>query len=299
MEQQTIICANCRTPNPAKNLYCQSCGKPLVPLGNSQPAPLVQGQPSPLPQAVSQRPLASYPQHAIPQNSSSQQQVPPPPGYYPQQPAAPGPAGYMPPPRLDQLGTRLDGVVSIAKGGAGKAAEVEAAFLEEMNKSLYPQINIMRSELSGSSGKHRGYQLMHTPAGTVTVYVGGYGKDLSISMDVFVRQTPNMRSIYILLGIAFGLSLLGSFGWLGFGLAGTFFLNFLFGVPPFIGAVILGAIVYGKVWKNDGWHLFINLPDEIAIDELMDLAASVQNALKNAGEKAGLEVDFIKKARVR
>lgn len=31
MNTQMIICSNCKTPNPAKNLYCQSCGRPLIP----------------------------------------------------------------------------------------------------------------------------------------------------------------------------------------------------------------------------------------------------------------------------
>ncbi len=31
MNQPVIICSNCRTPNPARNLYCQSCGRPLIP----------------------------------------------------------------------------------------------------------------------------------------------------------------------------------------------------------------------------------------------------------------------------
>ena len=30
MDAQTIICPNCQTPNPAKNLYCLACGKPLM-----------------------------------------------------------------------------------------------------------------------------------------------------------------------------------------------------------------------------------------------------------------------------
>ena len=39
MNQQTIICSNCKTPNPAQNLYCQSCGRPLIPVSPLPPAP--------------------------------------------------------------------------------------------------------------------------------------------------------------------------------------------------------------------------------------------------------------------
>jgi len=31
INQQMIICSNCKTPNPVKNLYCQSCGRALIP----------------------------------------------------------------------------------------------------------------------------------------------------------------------------------------------------------------------------------------------------------------------------
>ncbi len=45
MNQSVIICSNCRTPNPARNLYCQSCGKPLIPAANP-PVPTDVTQPS-------------------------------------------------------------------------------------------------------------------------------------------------------------------------------------------------------------------------------------------------------------
>ncbi len=31
MEAQSVSCPNCQTMNPAKNLFCQSCGKPMMP----------------------------------------------------------------------------------------------------------------------------------------------------------------------------------------------------------------------------------------------------------------------------
>ncbi len=45
MNQPVIICSNCRTPNPARNLYCQSCGRPLIPAADP-PAPSDVTQPS-------------------------------------------------------------------------------------------------------------------------------------------------------------------------------------------------------------------------------------------------------------
>ncbi|HVP22019.1 MAG TPA: hypothetical protein VMS73_09190 [Anaerolineaceae bacterium] len=49
INQQLIICSNCKTPNPAKNLYCQSCGRALIPAAPlSGPAEVTQpmiGQP--------------------------------------------------------------------------------------------------------------------------------------------------------------------------------------------------------------------------------------------------------------
>jgi len=89
MNQQTIICSNCKTPNPARNLYCQSCGRPLIAAGTYPP-------PGDVTQAVPSQPLAPQPPvYTPPPAPEPPVYTPPPP---PPPPPAPEPPVYMPPP---------------------------------------------------------------------------------------------------------------------------------------------------------------------------------------------------------
>ena len=91
MNQQTIICSNCKTPNPAHNLYCQSCGRPLIPASDVT-------QPSTYPPVD-----LGYVEPPQPAQSYTPPQ-PPPPQYYPpaQQTYAPPPQQPYPPPPVQQ-----------------------------------------------------------------------------------------------------------------------------------------------------------------------------------------------------
>ncbi len=106
MNQPVIICSNCRTPNPSRNLYCQSCGRPLIPAADP-PAPSDVTQPSPAPPSDQGPTVASTP--GQPYSASPEQPYEPKAGTgvspetnveYPSQPA-PGyqPQGSPPPPQ--------------------------------------------------------------------------------------------------------------------------------------------------------------------------------------------------------
>ena len=97
MNQETIICSNCKTPNPAHNLYCQSCGRPLIPAGPSNPANNMT-QPSSYPPSGQ-----GYVEPSPPAQSYTPPQ-PPPPQYYPpsQETYAPPPQQPYPPPPVQQ-----------------------------------------------------------------------------------------------------------------------------------------------------------------------------------------------------
>lgn len=98
MEQPTIFCPNCQAPNPAKNLFCQNCGKPLIPTAPPPPVP-------PVDAGLTQRP-ASEPVPVMPVSFGEPQAAPPLPGptplYPPSQemppypPATASPQGYAP-----------------------------------------------------------------------------------------------------------------------------------------------------------------------------------------------------------
>ncbi len=104
MNQSVIICSNCRTPNPARNLYCQSCGRPLIPAA-VPPTPTDVTQPSAA-QPLDQGPtVANTP--GQPGGVSHSEQYPTPPASaassgtqpeYPPQPAQGTPPDYGAPP---------------------------------------------------------------------------------------------------------------------------------------------------------------------------------------------------------
>ncbi len=121
MNQPVIICSNCRTPNPARNLYCQSCGRPLIPAAappvpseETQPSPALPsdqgptiattpGQPYDAPHGQQQAPQAGAPPETELQNPPQPPQNYPPQGAPPAYGAPPSPQpgtqpGYSVPP---------------------------------------------------------------------------------------------------------------------------------------------------------------------------------------------------------
>ena len=126
MEDQTIICPNCQTVNPAKNMFCQTCGKPLSPAAprpTPPPPPIAMpAQPVP-PQGYAPQgngaPMGYAPQ-GMPQQQPGQM---PPPAYYAQQPMPPQPVMSMPKP--EARGVQLDQWDDLLEGAGAKAADVE------------------------------------------------------------------------------------------------------------------------------------------------------------------------------
>jgi hypothetical protein len=313
MEAQTIICPSCQTPNPARNLYCQSCGKPLVPTApnfTAPPPPMaaqpvfdplappalepvpaypVQGEPLPQPEP----PPVYPPQEMPPQGYPPQQMAPQ--GYPPQQVAPPPPAYYAPPPppppvpavpTLEKLGARTDGWSDLIAGASEKTGEVEEAFLVGLKEREIPQVTIEKVEFA--SGMFRkAYQVVRSPAGTVAVQVSAAGKDLAISWSLYTRHGLNLPMLGILAAIAFGVSFLTSLG--GAFNFGIFFVNWVFGTFRWLLDTVILALIAGYVWKGSTWYFFLLTPDEIARDELAALTLAVHDSLHSAVDKSGLD----------
>lgn len=324
MEAQTIICPNCQTPNPARNLYCQSCGKPLVqestkfsvsstpPIPQPVPDQIIQppapvipppptvampefsAQEEPLPPADPQSlPPEGFPPQEMPPQGYPQQEMPPP--GYPMQSPPPPPAYYAPPPppppipavpTLERLGARKDGWADLISGEAEKAGEVEEAFVAEMKAREIPQVTIEKVEFaSGNSLKT--YQVVRSPSGTVAVQVGSAGKDLVVSWSLYTRHVLNLPMLGILAAIAFGVSFLTSLGAVyNFGI---FFVSWVFGTFRWLLDAAVLALIAGYVWKGSFWFFFLDTPGEIAKDELAALTMAVHYSLQAAVEKSGLD----------
>lgn len=111
MEQSSIICPICQTLNPTRNLYCQSCGKPLV-----QAAPIPPGSASmfPNPEAIGASSTTSpgtvEPQSPIPMPAYPPAAQPIAPQGYPPQGMAPQPPQGYPPQRISPQGYSTQGM---------------------------------------------------------------------------------------------------------------------------------------------------------------------------------------------
>ncbi len=316
MEAQTIVCQNCQTPNPAKNLYCQSCGKPLV---QTAPPPVVPSYPSQPPEP---EPQTFPPAEAVPSSQQSAStpvfpmpvQGPPPAqspeqswqgepqsgstpqGYHPQemppqQPAYYPPAPPPPPPpapavpTLENLGAWKDGWADLLAGEASKAEDVEKSFVESLKAHDIPMVMVEKVGFANKFSK-KDYLVVRNPGGTVAVQIGPSGNDLSLSWSLYTKHVPNWRMIAILGAIAFSVSFLNALGTFNFGI---FFVNWIFGTFSWLMPVALLALIGGYVWKGSMWYFFLENPGEMVNDELTALTLAVHQSICSAVEKAGLD----------
>ena len=320
MEAQTIICQNCQTPNPAKNLYCQSCGKPLgqaapppvVPPSSSQPPEPVQSvsqveEAEPAPQSPTSSPVYPTPvqeQPPVPSQEPGWQGSPPPggppQGYRPQEmppqqpayyPAAPPPPPAPAAPTVESLGAWKDGWADLIAGEASKAEDVEKDFVENIKKRNIPMVMVEKVELASKFNKAN-YLLVRKPNGVVAVQINPCGNDLSLSWSLYTKHVPNWRMLAILAGIAFVVSFLNALGTFNFGI---FFVNWVFGTFGWLMPVAILALIGGYVWKGSFWYFFLENPGDIANDELTALMLAVHQAIQSAVDNAGLDSGALRK----
>ncbi len=315
MEAQTIICQNCQTPNPAKNLYCQSCGKPLAQAAPPPAAPPSSSQPSEPVQPVSQveeaEPASQSPTSAPVYPTPVQEQPPmpaqepgwqgppppggPPQGYHPQEmppqqpayyPAAPPPPPPAPAvPTVENLGARKDGWADLITGEASKAGDVEKEFVEEIKKRNIPMVLVEKVELASKFNKAN-FLVVRKPGGVVAVQINPCGNDLSLSWSLYTKHVPNWRMLAVLAAIAFVVSFLNALGTFNFGI---FFVNWVFGTFGWLMPVAILALIGGYVWKGSFWYFFLENPGDIANDELIALMLAVHQSIQSAVGNAGLD----------
>ena len=313
MEAQTIICQNCQTPNPAKNLYCQSCGKPLVQVAPPPAPPSLSSQPpepvSPMPPVEESGPPFAQPatspvfpepvqeQPQMPHQEPGWQDAPPsgaPQGYRPQEMPPQQPAYYpsAPPPvpapaaqSLEKLGAWKDGWADLIAGEASKSEDIEKEFVENIKTRDIPMVMVEKIDFAGKFNK-KNYLVVRKPDGAVAVQINPCGNDLSLSWSLYTKHVPNWRMLAILAGIAFGVSFLNALGTFNFGI---FFVNWVFGTFGWLMPVAVLALIGGYVWKGSFWYFFMENPGDIDDEELTALTLAVHQSIQSAVAKAGLD----------
>ena len=316
MEAQTIICQNCQTPNPAKNLYCQSCGKPLAQAASPPSVPPATDQPpEPAPQeppaeeevSLPQTPVyptpvqppvqmqgqepqpQGSPQTSPPQQAYRPQDLPPQqPAYYPPSPPPPSPGPAAP--SLESLGAWKDGWADLIAGEGTKAGDVEGAFVEDIKARNIAMAMVEKVDLTSKLNK-KNYLVVRSSSGTVAVQINPSGNDLSLSWSLYTKHQPNWRMLAILGAIAFAVSFLNALGTYNFGI---FFLNWIFGMFGWLMPVAVLALIAGYVWKGSLWYFFLEDPGDIARGELAELTLAVHQSLQTAVEKAGLDAGALR-----
>lgn len=284
---QTIVCSNCKTENPAGNLFCQSCGTRLA---GADAAPAM---------GYTQPP--AYPTQPYPQ------QPPAYPGTYPPAPAgyapyaaAPQP-GYFAPPAISRLGVRVDGYTEVASGAAEKASNIEEAFVAALQERSLPGVTVNKAEFSvgGFTAKRRSFQMVQHPSGsTVAVSFNPFGKDLLVSWDLFVHRPFKwmfigiMAAIILLVPILFALTFIP--GALAYVTSSTYFSSsqYLLGV-----AILLVAVPYifqllGKLLYNSSWYFFVTEPDAFTVDDTLGLSAAVHATLLKVLKENKVDLSF-------
>ncbi len=259
----SIVCSNCKTPNPSSNLFCQSCGSRI---GGATAQPPAQGvntipvyPPTQQPAAYPQATPAAYPQQ----------------GYQAYQPQP----VYMPP-TLKSLGVKVDEFTEVFAGMGERAAEVGEEFTKSMNDKGLPGVSLSQSVFV-SGRMHRTYKVAnHASGATMVSSINPAGKDLEVSWMLYVRRILNWIPLAIMGGVALLLPLAWSF-------VSSFFITAVYIVSLVLLLVlgILGAMLVGKVLKDNTWWAFIIEMDDMAWEDTNVMQTAIHDELMKAVEK--------------
>lgn len=277
----TIICKKCGTENPPENLFCQVCGtsmKGVQPSEGERTVMVSRDVPAmPTPPEVNPIPPPQIKAEAVPEVPFIPA-VPPPPIVVPSPPVFSGTP-------IHKLGASQDNWSELVEGAADKIDEIGSAFVDEVKKADIPGVNITTSTLTSGTSEPRKYYLVHNGKGaTVAVRFAAFGKDLYYSWELFTRRTINWLTIGILLGAAFLLALIPAIlTWIN----GNFFYGIYTLVSSFLGILLvpgLALLLFGKLFKDDIWGLFVKDLDDFAMDDADALETTVDDCVSLAIE---------------
>ena len=268
-----IICPKCKTENSLTNQFCKGCGSSLVGVAAASAAPV---PPPPPPSG------GMYP--PPPQGAP---QVQPQPAYGQPQ-AQPYQAPYVYGTPMSTLGVRSDGWSDVVEGGSPLMEAVKNDFLAEIRSSNLPGLNMAEANLTCGAGESRPYQILQNGKGaTVAVRIAPYGRDLTVSWDLFTRKSINWLTIGLLGG---GVLLFAVLYVLINGYYGSGFFEELFGmINMFLNLLLVPGLfimLLGKMLKDDWMAYYVNDLNPFAMDDAINLTTIVDRSLSKAIESA-------------
>jgi hypothetical protein len=202
------------------------------------------------------------------------------PAAYPQQ----GYQQYQPqpvfvPPTLKSLGVKVDEFTEVFAGMGERAAEVGEEYNRSMTEKGLPGVTL--SQYIFVSGRmQRTYKVAnHASGATMVASINPAGKDLEVSWMLYVRRILNWIPLAILGGVALLLPLAWSF-------IGRFiFAFYIIGVILLLVLITLGAMLVGKVLKDNTWWAFVIEMDDMAWEDTVVMQTAIHDELMKAVEK--------------
>lgn len=188
--------------------------------------------------------------------------------------------------KKETFNVHADGWSELVAGEGEKAAEIEQGFVDELTGRGLTNVDLERVEVT-TGLQQRAYQVARHRAGSVTFYASAAGKDLMLGWDLHVVQKPSWKRLGILALAAFILSFLVN---LAVGYSLVYFVgHWIFDTFNWAFPVAILGLIAGKVIKGDLWYMFVEKPEEAALQELSALAMAVHQCLLAAVMKAGLD----------
>jgi hypothetical protein len=288
-----LICPNCKTANPTQNMFCQSCGTrltgpevpPPAPFAAASMPPAQAAYPPPPAQGAYPPPQGAYPPPPQGAYPPPQQGAYPPPGNYPPPQGAYPPPGYAAPrpqsfagPSIDSLGVRMDGELDVFEDDADLADGLAVKLGEALKAQQFPQTTVNKMDIMGAGGKKTYHLVQRSNGATIAAFVYPSGKDLVAGWTLFYKPPLKVVPLAILAGIDVGVALLlalifGSYTFL------SFVYSFISNILTLIPAVVLGAMVAGKVLKGYKWHFITGGISNGEYEDMGVLASKVANTL--------------------
>lgn len=168
------------------------------------------------------------------------------------------------------------------------ADKVRREFVNDLKAAEIPGLHLAESTLMDKNGETRPYEVISFGRQmTIIVRTGLFGKHLTVSWDLYTKQTINWLTVGILGGAVFVLVFLTHL------LGGIFYNGFFYGLFSWLGTFInwllvpgLALMLFGKITRGDWLALYKKDQGEFAEDDAMALTNIVDIALSDAIEKA-------------
>jgi len=339
-------CPICNTPNPPNSRFCLKCGNPLAaPTQPRQPVapepqrptpPPAVSQPAPAPDFFQQPqafdPFEAQPPQVYPNQPPVYQpaQMPQPAGAYPPAQAYAQPYGNVSSAQVSHsflniwgpfagYGTRRRHLGWLMDNQAARHPDLLKRVNQRLKERQIPGVGVRWQTLTarGLIVESRPYFIIQRGLVSLGLNIGGFGRDLFISMATYIKPPiSNFRAILAAVSAAIfvgggpvlagmlgnavsGFSLLGDNSGAVAGLLSTLCcLGPIWGINALVFPLLLLFSAYKFLTEKDFWALLRVDPNEFNEDDLMALEKAVEQTVRSGLDDIGLNPAELRPAAV-